>query len=95
MRNPHDALSEAPRARIREKYDSLGPPYSDWKGPDDLEAIIGKERRNFVAWRNLAEGHDASLTSNPYLGEWLTRPLDAISRADVESRFNSITADHG
>ena len=32
---------------------------------------------------------------NRYLGDWLTRPLDAIARADVESRFNSITADHG
>ena len=33
--------------------------------------------------------------ANRYLGDWLTRPLDAISRADVESRFNSITAEHG
>ena len=33
--------------------------------------------------------------ANRYLGDWLTRPLDAISRADVEARFNSITADHG
>ena len=33
--------------------------------------------------------------ANRYLGDWLTRPLDAISRADVESRFNGITADHG
>ena len=30
-----------------------------------------------------------------YLGDWLTRPLDAIARKDVETRFNSITADHG
>ena len=33
--------------------------------------------------------------ANRYLGDWLTRPLDAISRADVDARFNSITADHG
>ena len=33
--------------------------------------------------------------ANRYLGDWLARPLDAISRADVEARFNSITADHG
>ena len=33
--------------------------------------------------------------ANRYLGDWLTRPLDAISRAYVEARFNSITADHG
>ena len=32
--------------------------------------------------------------ANRYLGDWLTRPfdLDAISRADVDARFNSITA---
>ena len=30
-----------------------------------------------------------------FLGDWLPRPLDAISRADVEARFNSITAGHG
>ena len=33
--------------------------------------------------------------ANRYLGDWLTRPLDAISRADAEARFNSITTDHG
>ena len=33
--------------------------------------------------------------ANRYLGDWLPRPLDVISRADVETRFNSITADHG
>ena len=33
--------------------------------------------------------------ANRYLGGWLARPLDAIARADVESRFNGITADHG
>ena len=36
-----------------------------------------------------------SYAANPYLGDWLPRPLDAISRADVEARFNGITADHG
>ena len=30
-----------------------------------------------------------------YLGDWLPRPLDAITRRDVEARFNRITADHG
>ena len=29
------------------------------------------------------------------LGDWLPRPLDAITRRDVESRFNQITSDHG
>ena len=33
--------------------------------------------------------------ANRYLGDWLPRPLDAIGRADVEARFNRITADHG
>ena len=33
--------------------------------------------------------------ANRYLGDWLTRPLDAITRRDVETRFNRITADHG
>ena len=33
--------------------------------------------------------------ANRYLGDWLTRPLDAITRRDVEARFNRITADHG
>ena len=33
--------------------------------------------------------------ANRHLGAWLPRPLDAISRSDVEARFNSITADHG
>ena len=30
-----------------------------------------------------------------YLRDWLSRPLDSITRRDVESRFNQITADHG
>ena len=30
-----------------------------------------------------------------YLGDWLSRPLDSITRRDVEARFNQITADHG
>ena len=33
--------------------------------------------------------------ANRYLGDWLPRPLDAIGRADVEARFNAITANHG
>ena len=30
-----------------------------------------------------------------YLGDWLSRPLDAIARRDVEARFNRIAEDHG
>ncbi len=30
-----------------------------------------------------------------YLGDWLTRPLDTITRRDVETRFNRITSEHG
>ena len=30
-----------------------------------------------------------------YLADWLTRPLDAVARRDVEDRFNRITANHG
>ena len=33
--------------------------------------------------------------SKRYLGDWLTRPLDAITRRDVEARFNHITTNHG
>ena len=33
--------------------------------------------------------------ANRYLGDWLSRPLDAIARRDVETRFNRITGDHG
>ena len=33
--------------------------------------------------------------ANRYLGDWLSRPLDAIVRRDVEMRFNRITEDHG
>ena len=33
--------------------------------------------------------------ANRYLGDWLSRPLDAIVRRDVEARFNRITGDHG
>ena len=42
-----------------------------------------------------AEVTTIDATRNRHLGERLPRPLDAISRADVEARFNSITADHG
>ena len=66
LRKLYGKLKDETKARIREKYDTLGRPYSDWKGPDDLETIIQKERHNFVSWRYLAEGHDDSLTSNPY-----------------------------
>ncbi len=30
-----------------------------------------------------------------YLGDWLLRPLDAITRREVESRFRHLTERHG
>ena len=33
--------------------------------------------------------------ANRYLADWLTRPLDAITRRDVKNRFNRITSEHG
>ena len=66
LRKLYGKLKDETKTRISEKYDSLGRPYSGWKGPDDLETTIGKERHNFVSWRYLAEGHDDSLSSNPY-----------------------------
>ena len=30
-----------------------------------------------------------------HLGDWSARPLDTISRRDVEARFNRLTVDHG
>ena len=30
-----------------------------------------------------------------YVGDWLARPLDALTRRDIEARFNRITGDHG
>ena len=33
--------------------------------------------------------------ANRYLADWLARPLDRITRRDVEARFNGITAAHG
>ena len=30
-----------------------------------------------------------------YVGDWLARPLDAVTRRDIEARFNRITGDHG
>ncbi len=66
LRTLYGKLTDETKAKIRVKYDSLGRPYRDWKGPDELEEILRRERHNFVSWRYLAEGHDASLTSNPY-----------------------------
>ena len=59
----------------------------------------------------LAEAFDEYLAANPgrkrstetlyrgqmryCLGDWLSRPLDAISRQDVEARFNQVSARHG
>ena len=33
--------------------------------------------------------------TNLYLGDWLSRPLDAIDRRDIEARFHLITERHG
>ena len=33
--------------------------------------------------------------ANRHLSDWFSRPLDAITRRDVEARFNRITANHG
>ena len=30
-----------------------------------------------------------------YVSDWLARPLDAVTRRDIEARFNRITGDHG
>ena len=30
-----------------------------------------------------------------YVSDWLARPLDALTRRDIEARFNRITGDHG
>ena len=70
-----------------------------------------EERAEARTMPTLADAFEDYMTANPnrskrtnelyryeakrYLGDWLTRPLDAISRRDVEGRFNSITADHG
>ena len=47
--------------------------------------------------RHLAEATVKSYRrySNLYLGDWRSRPLDAISRKDVEARFHLITDRHG
>ena len=70
-----------------------------------------EQRAEARSMPTLADAFEDYMTANPnrskrtnelyryeakrYLGDWLTRPLDAISRRDVEGRFNSITADHG
>ena len=70
-----------------------------------------EQRAEARSMPTLADAFEDYMTANPnrskrtnelyryemkrYLGDWLTRPLDAISRRDVESRFNSITSDHG
>ena len=39
--------------------------------------------------------HDYHQVVRLYLDDWVARPLDAITRRDVEARFNRITANHG
>ncbi len=51
----------------------------------------------------IESGHDRSWETqrcyrrytNLYLGDWLARPLDAITRRDIEARFHLITERHG
>lgn len=66
LRKLYDNLKDETKTKIKVNFDSLGKPYCNWKGSDDIETILEKERHNFVSWRYLAEGHNASLTSNPY-----------------------------
>ena len=69
------------------------------------------ERAEARAMPALGDAFEDYMTANPnrskrtnelyryeakrYLGDWLSRPLDAIARRDVEARFNRITEDHG
>ena len=66
LRTLHGKLTDGAKAKIEATYEALGSPYREWKGPDGVEAILRRERRGFVSWRYLAEGHDGSLTSNPF-----------------------------
>ena len=51
----------------------------------------------------IASGHGRSSSTERaysryaalYLGDWLSRPLDAITRRDIESRFRLLTERHG
>ena len=51
----------------------------------------------------IESGHDRSWETqrcyrrytNLYLGDWLARPLDAVTRRDIEGRFHLITERHG
>ena len=51
----------------------------------------------------IVSGHDRAASTerayrrytNLYLGDWLIRPLDAIARRDIESRFQLLTERHG
>ena len=70
-----------------------------------------KERAEARSMPMLGDTFEEYMTANPnrskltnelyryeakrYLGDWLKRPIDAITRKDVETRFNGITADHG
>ena len=70
-----------------------------------------EERAEARSMPTLAEAFDKYMAANPNrvantvrlyrqnlrvnLGDWLKRPLDTITRQDVEDRFNHITAKHG
>ena len=88
---------------IASLYDGVHQAIPDTLLAPAIEAVVVGGVRT-VAFRQVALGNPNRLKrtnelyryeANRYLGDWLTRPLDAISRADVEARFNSITADHG
>ncbi len=68
-------------------------------------------RREMRETPTLGDAFEAYMASNPnrkprtnelyryemdrYLGDWLTRPITQITRADVQDRFNVVTRDHG
>ena len=70
-----------------------------------------EERAEGRGMPTLADAFDEYMKANPsrskatnqlytfeaerYLGDWLSRPLDTITRRDVENRFNKLTTDRG
>ena len=60
---------------------TLGDAFKDY-----MAANPNRSQATNILYRYLADRH---------LCDWLPRPLDAMTRRDVEARFNRITADHG
>ena len=70
-----------------------------------------RERAEARAMATLQDAIDDYIAANPrraettnkmyrryerlYVSDWLARPLDAVTRRDIEARFNRITGDHG